>query len=273
MTILSLLAAALLSAEPVAFVVCAPGYPGSTGEAQPAMDAFAAALAARANWPAGSIVGAYYESEKGGSSRLARGDAAVAMLSLPFFLKEAGRLKLGAKLAAVQAGAEPTEVWSLVAKKGRVTGPQSIGGWKVVSLAGYAPGFVRGTALAAWGRLPANAEVVESQQVLSWLKKAAAGENVAVLLDGTQGRAVGTLPFASELEVVARSAPLPTGVVATVDRRLSAERWGVLEKALRSLRDSPDGAAALDGIRLQGFAPLDESALAAARREFGAATR
>jgi len=273
MTALPVLASVLLAAEPVAFVICAPGYPGSTAEAQPAMDAFAAALAARAGWPAGSIVGAYFESGKAGAERLAKPDAAVAMLSLPFFLQEAGHAKLQPRLGAVQAGAGATEVWSLVAKKGRVTSPASLADWKLVSLAGYAPAFVRGTALGAWGKLPASVEVVQSSQVLSWLRKAAAGENVAVLLDGVQGKALATLPFASDLEVVVRSAPVPSGVVATVGKRLPADRWAALDKALRSLRESPDGAAALEGIRLESFVPLDEAAFAAARKSYGAADR
>lgn len=268
-----LVASVLLAAEPVAFVICAPGYPGTTAEAQPAMDAFAAALATRAGWPAGAIVGSYFERENEGAARLARRDVSVAMLSLPLFLKEGGRVKLSARLAAVQVGAEPTEVWSLVAKKGRVTAPASLAEWKIVSVAGYAPAFILGTALGAWGKLPSSVEVVESTQVLSWLRKATQGENVALLLDGAQGRALSTLPFAADLEVVTRSGPLPSGVVAVVDKRLSAKRWAELEKALLSLRGSPEGAAALDGIRLQGFVPLDEAALAAARKSYGALDR
>jgi ABC-type phosphate/phosphonate transport system substrate-binding protein len=96
---------------------------------------------------------------------------------------------------------------------------------------------------------------------------------VAVLLDGAQAAALPSLPFAAELEVVARSAPLPTGVVVTVGKRLSPDRWKVLEKALRQMADRPDGAAALEAIRLQGFVPLDTQALAAARKAFGAAAK
>jgi len=270
MLVLPMLAALSLAAEPVAFVICAPGYPGTTEEARPAMDAFAAALAARAGWPAGSVTGAYFESAKAGLARLSTPDASVAMLTLPLYLEEADRLKLQARLAAVQAGAQATEVWSLVAKKGRVTGPASLAGWKIASVAGYSPRFVRGTALSTWGALPANVEIVQSAQVLSWLRKAVAGEDVALLLDGTQAGALPTLPFAAELEVVAKSPSLPNGVVATVGKRLPPTRWEALDKALRSLRDSAEGAAALDGIRLQGFVPLDAGALAAARKAFGA---
>lgn len=267
---LSMLASLALAAEPLAFVICAPGYPGTTEEARPAMDAFAAALAARAGWPAGSIVGAYFGSAKAGEERLSKPDAGIAMLALPLYLEEAERLKLQPRLVAVQSGAAATEVWSLVAKKGRVTGPASLEGWRIVSLAGYSPRFVRVTALSGWGTLPPKVEIAQSGQVLSWLRKAVGGENVALLLDGAQSAALPTLPFAAELEVVTRSPPLPSGVVATVGKKLAAGRWEALEKALLSLRDAPDGAAALDGIRLQGFAPLEASTLAAARKSFGA---
>jgi ABC-type phosphate/phosphonate transport system substrate-binding protein len=121
--------------------------------------------------------------------------------------------------------------------------------------------------------VPSSVKVVQTSQVLSALRKAVAGENVAVLLDGAQAAALPTLPFAAELEVVARSAPLPTGVVVTVGKRLTPERWKALEKALRQLGDRPEGAAALDAIRLQGFVPLDIASLAAARKAYGAATK
>jgi hypothetical protein len=116
-------------------------------------------------------------------------------------------------------------------------------------------------------------KVVQTGQVLSSLRKASAGENVAVLLDGAQAAALASLPFAAELEVVARSAPMPTGIVVTVGKRLAPERWKALEKGLRQLGDRPEGVAALEAIRLQGFVPLDTQALAAARKAFGTASK
>ncbi len=273
MTPAALLFTLALAADPVAFVAVAPGYPGTTVEAQPSMDAFAAALATQAGLPSGSIVAAYFEKDRPGAERLQQGDAGFGMVSLPFFLREADALHLEARLVASQKGTGPTEVWALVAKKGRVTAPASLDGWQVNSIAGYVPAFVTGTALQGWGRMPANVKVVQTSQVLSSLRKAAAGENVAVLLDGAQAAALPSLPFASELEVVARSAPLPTGIVVTVGKRLPADRWKLLEKGLRQLADRPEGAAALEAIRLQGFVPLDPQPLAAARKAYGAAAK
>jgi hypothetical protein len=273
MNFVSILAALALGADPVAFVTVAPGYPGTTAEAQPSMDAFAAALAGQAGWPAGSVVAAYYEKDAPGLERLAKPDAVVAMLSLPLFLQQADALKLEARLAATQKGAGPTEVWALVARKGRLGSPSALEGWQVNSIAGYAPAFVRGPALGGWGPVPASVKIVQSSQVLSALRKAAAGENVAVLLDGAQAAAFPTLPFASDLEVVARSAPIPSGVLATVGKRLPADRWKILEGALRKLGDTPEGKGALEAIRLQGFVPLDPATLAAARKAYAAAAK
>ncbi|MGA8893078.1 MAG: PhnD/SsuA/transferrin family substrate-binding protein [Anaeromyxobacteraceae bacterium] len=273
MHLVTMIAALALSADPVAFVAVAPGYPGTTAEAQASMDAFASALAAAAGLPAGSVVASYHEKDKAGVERLQKPDAALGMVALPFFLQQADALQLEPRLSAVQKGAGATETWALVAKKGRVTGPSSLEGWQVISIAGYAPAFVTGTALAGWGRMPGSVKVVQSGQVLSALRKAAAGENLAVLLDGSQAAALPGLPFAADLEVVARSAPLPTGLIVTVGKRLSPDRWKAFEKALRQMASSPAGTAALEAIRLQGFAPLDAAAVAAARKAYGAAAR
>ncbi len=273
MTLVHALAALALAADPTVFVAVAPGYPGTTAEAQASMDGFAAALAAGAGLPAGSVRAAYYEKAQAGAERLGKSDAGLGMVALPFFLQEAAALKLEPRLGASQKGTGSTETWALVAKKGRVTGPASLDGWQVSSIAGYSPAFVTGTALAAWGRMPASVKVVQSSQVLSALRKAVAGENVAVLLDGAQAAALPSLPFAAELEVVARSAPLPTGIVVTVGKRISPDRWKALERGLRQLADRPEGAAALEAIRLQGFGTLDTAALTAARKAFASASK
>jgi hypothetical protein len=133
----------------------------------------------------------------------------------------------------------------------------------VSSSAGYAPEFVRG-ALGNWGRIPSSAKIEDSKQVLSGLRKAATGADVVLLLDGEQTAALQSLPFAKDLEVVARSARMPTALATTVGNHLAENRWGELEKALLSLSSNRQGIAALGGIRMVRFAPLDKEALASA---------
>jgi len=270
----SIVAATALATEaPRARIVfCAPGAPGTTEEAQPAMDAFAAALAAKAGLPAGELGATYAASEDVGRARLRAADAALAIGSLPFFLKHEKSLALRAELQPVPQGRGGVERWSLVARKGRIETPASLDGFTILSAAGFSPGFVRGPALGSWGRLPASVRIVQSAAVLSALRRAAAGEQIAVLLDGAQEAALPTLPLASELEVVARSGPLPVGIVAVVDRRAPA-RWEKIRAALRELPSDPAGSDALTGIRMSRFEPLDAKELSAAQRAYAEAIR
>ncbi len=254
-------------------VVCSPGSPGTTAEAQPTMDAFAAALAGKAGLPAGSFGAVYHEAEDAAVARLRSPDAGLALVSLPFYLKHERDLALRAALQAVAKGRPEEERWALVARKGAVTSPAGLEGFTLVSIAGFAPGFVRGPALGGWGPLPASVRILQSSAVLSSLRRAAAGEKVAVLLDGTQEAALRDLPFASQLAVLARSAPLPSGIVASVDAHLPRKTASALESALRGLSSDTSGAAVLDTMRTDRFIPVDEKALVAARKAYAEAAR
>jgi len=269
--LLPLAASGAPPAEPVAFVVCAPGYPGSTAEAQPVMDALAAALADATGWGRGRVTAEYYEDEARGLERLARADAAFALVPLAFFLKHEAALQLAAEAQVVAEGGRAEETWSLVAGKGRVSRPQALDGWEILTSVGYAPRFVRGTALGGWGGAPPGAKVVASGTVLSGLRRAAAGERVALLLDSVEAAALPTLPFAKDLDVVTRSAPVPATVVCAVKKRASAAQVEEAVQALFDLRRRSSGAAALSAMRTEGFVPLDQQSLDRARAAYAAA--
>jgi hypothetical protein len=259
------------ASEPVAFVACAPGYPGSTLEAQPVMDAFAAALAEATGWARGSVHAEYHEDEGHGLERLAGLDAGFALVPLPFFLKHEARLKLVAQAQAVAEGGRSEEIWALVAAKGKLTSAAGLDGWEVLSSAAYAPRFVRGTVLGSWGLVPASARLVTSGAVLSGLRRASTGEAVALVLDRAETAALPSLPFASELEVVTRSAPVPANLVCSVAGRVSAARVEEVKKALLGLARGPSGAAALAAMRTERFVALDRDGLARARAAYLAA--
>lgn len=253
---------------PLTLVVCAPGYPGSTVEAQPSMDALADAVSAAVGWPAGTVKAEYQETEEGGLAKYRGSAPTLALVPLPFYLAHGGDLKLTARLQAVPKDGKDTDVWTLVAKKGRVPHAGALAGWKVVSLAGYAPDFIRNVALAKWGKLPADVTFVASGQALSALRKAASGDNVAVLLDGAQTASLPSLPFAPELDAVAVSTPLPAIVLCTVGPSLGPVDAKRLANGLLKLHENPAGSAALDGVRLVRFVPADDKSLAAARKAY-----
>ena len=264
----AVIAMAASAAGAATMVVCAPGYPGSTAEAQPAMDGLAAALSDAAGWNEGALGAVYFETEKGGLAALAESGAALAMLTLPMFLEHRQSFDLQPIAFAVPDGRRKLERWVLVAGTGAVTQPADLEGWTVISLAGHSPRFVRGPALGDWGGLPTGAEIRDSGAVLSSLRRAARGEPVAVLLDAEQAAALDRLPFADDLEVVHRSPEMPVSVVCGVGDRLGSAERRKLTAALLSLADRDAAVDALAGVRLDGFVDVEPTALAAAVAAF-----
>jgi len=233
-------------------VFCAPGYPGGAGDAQPFVEQFAAAAVADAGWPASSLAAVYDPTEQGGLAKLASPDAALAFVPYAFFFQHGARLHLTPLAQADVAGVGTQERWTLVAKDGGVTGPASLSGYTLLSVAGYAGDFVRHAALEAWP-LPADVKIESAGQLLSALRRIAAGEHVVALLDQTQAAALPTLPFAGQLKSVTQSAPLPVAIIAVVNGRLPAERARALQAGLLKMGHVAGDAEALAQLHLKGF--------------------
>ncbi len=265
------LASAVVAAAapaPITLVICAPGYPGTTKEAQPSMDRLAKAVSTAADWPPTRLAAAYHETEEAGVSRLKAKTPTLALIPLPFYLVHQSELKLTARVQAVEKDGTPATTWTLVAKTGRVTSASSLAGFTIVSIAAYAPDFIRNVALAKWGKLPADVKFLATGQVLGALRKAANGDDVAVLLDASQAASLPTLPFAADLTVVATSPPVPAFLGCTVDSTVGPADTKTLVGALLKLHEIPEGTSALDAVRLTKFVPLDAKGLAAARASY-----
>ena len=242
----------LLAATLSTLVFCAPGYPGGADDAQPLLDQFASAAAAASGWPAGSLAAVYDSTEEGGLAKLGQAGAALAFVPYPFFVEHAAQLHLVPLVEADMRDIGPQQRWTLVAKSGRVTGPQSLAGYTLLSVAGYAPDFVRHSALAGWA-LPPDVKIEATGQVLSALRRVAAGEPVAVLLDQGQVAALPSLPFAAALKAAMQSPELPVAIIAVVDSRLSASRARTLQTGLLKMGHAPGSTDALGSLRLRGF--------------------
>src|SRR5580704_17073422 len=192
-------------------VFCAPGYPGGAGDAQPFVDQFAKAAAASAGWKADSLAAVYDPTEQGGLAKLAEKDSVLAFLPYAFYVQHAAALHLAPLAQADVAGVGTQERWTLVGKAGGpVTGPASMTGYSILSVAGYAPGFVKHSALA------------ES--------------------------ALPTLPLAAQIKTLTQSAPLPVALIAVVDSRLPEPRAKAFQSALIKMKAAAGGAGTLSSV-------------------------
>jgi len=215
-------------------------------------------------WPAGSLAAVYDSTEEGGLAKLGSADAVLAFVPYPFFVEHAAQLHLTPLVQADVADVGPQQRWTLVAKSGHVTGPASMSGYTILSVAGYAPNFVRHIALEGWA-LPSDVKIESTGQILSALRRVAAGEQVAVLLDQTQAAALPSLPFASELKVVRQSPELPVAIIAVVDSRVTAGRARALQAGLLKIGRVSGSADSLAPLRLHGFVQTKLPSQAAAR--------
>jgi len=237
------------------------------------MDVLAGAVSNATEWPPARLAAEYYETEGAGIARLKAPTPSLALVPLPFYLAHASELKLTPRAQAVEKDGKPAVTWTLVAKKGRVTSAASLSGFTIVSLAAYAPDFIRNVALAKWGKLPGDVTFTATGQILSALRKSANGDSVAVLLDAAQSASLPTLPFAAELENVTVSPPVPGIVVCTVGTSLGPTATKQLVAGLLKMSETPEGMSALDAVRLAKFVPLDGEVLAAARAAYAPGTK
>src|SRR5882757_6650503 len=241
---------ALMSAAVATLVFCAPGYPGGAGDAQPFVDQFAKAAAASAGW-GGTLAAVYDPTEQGGLAKLNDKDSVLAFVPYAFFVQHGAALHLAPLAQADVVGVGTEERWTLVGKAGgSVTDAKSLSGYTILSVAGYAPEFVKHSALAAW-TLPSDVKIEATGQILSALRRVASGEPVVALLDQTQAASLATLPFAAQIKTLTQSAPLPVAVIAVVDAGLPEPRAKAFQTALIKMNSA--NVETLASLRLKGF--------------------
>ena len=218
------------------------------------MDQFAKAAAAAAGWKADSLAAIYDPTDPGSLARLADKDSVLAFVPYAFYVQHAAALHLSPLAQVDVTGVGTEERWTLVGKAGGpVTGPASMTGYTILSVAGYAPEFVKQSALAAWAPLPADLRIEATGQILSALRRVASGEPVLALLDQTQAAALSTLPFAAQLKTLTQSAAVPVAFITVVDSRLPAARAKAFQAGLIKLSSTSDGAQMLASLKLKGF--------------------
>ncbi|NKB87781.1 MAG: PhnD/SsuA/transferrin family substrate-binding protein [Acidobacteria bacterium] len=273
--ILGLLGATFAAPEasaPLRLVACAPGYPGTTEQAQPTMDEFARLIEAAADWDAGTLAAEYHEDEVGGLARLRDPDTQVALVPLPLFFKYEAELGLRPIAQTLGPGGTAHERWSLVASTGRVKGPGDLEGWTIAGVPGYADSFVRGNLLRDWGALPKTATIEFTPRVLGALRRAMQGDDVAVILDRSQVEAMDSLPNAADLEVIATAPEMSMGLVVSVGDRLDADTSEALRRALLRVHHDAQFGELLEMVRINSFGPVDDAMVMAGRQAFHGAS-
>lgn len=254
-------ARAAQKASPLALAIVNPGGPGGGAEGDKLAGELASHLADAAGLAGDPITAAYFTQSAPAVTYLAKHKDAFVLGSLGFFLAQRRTAKL-LPLARLVGQAGSDELYSVVVRKGRYRNLDELRGKTLVgSVLADDPRFV--DRFAFGGKLVASEHFrcEPSERPLSALRKLAADEVDAVLLNRSQRAALERMPLSEKLEVIHASAPVPTvGLMMTATPRTRRLRERIVQAVTR-LCGTEKGAPVCQTYGITGFEPVGEDTL------------
>lgn len=245
----------------VALAIVNPGGPDAGAEGDKLARELAAHLGDAAGLDGVELEAAYFTTNEAAAAYVRKHKDGFVLGGLGFFLSQRKSLKL-VPLARLAGKSGDREEFAVVVRKGRYASLDSLRGKTLTGSvladdARYVDRFALGGKLATkdFVRTPTT-------RPLSALRKLAAGEGDAVLLNRAQHEALATTPLAAQLDVIFRSGRVPTvGLMMAATPRTRALRERIVH-AVTKLCDTPKGAPVCQTYGITGFQPMGEDALA-----------
>lgn len=252
----------------VALAIVNPGGPDAGAEGSKLAAELAAHLAASAGIAPAKLRAAYFNQTASALTYLKKHKEAFVLGGLGVFLGQRKALKL-VPLARLVGKTGGDEEFSVVVRKGRYASLQELRGKTLLGSvladdARYVDRFAFGGKLEAskWFRC------MPSERPLSALRKLAADEVDAVLLNRVQLEALRPMPLFEKLQVLHSSGPVPTvGLMMTATPRTRALRDKVVQ-AVSKLCGAEKAAPVCQTYGITGFEPMSEDALAEAIKTY-----
>lgn len=257
-------------AGPRDLLVFYPGAPGSPEDAASVMAELGACLAKAAGWPTGSLKVTFENDLEAGLAAINKDKPGFALVGLPVYLAQAGKLKLKLVAQSHPAGRK-TDGYYILGRK--TDGPADLKtgkGLKLTSNLLYDKTFISRVILGGMN----VEETFKLKEVSSGLRaiKAVAGEEKKadlVLLDQHQHDSLGTLDESKLLKQVHRSPDLPTAPLVALEGVATDADIAALKKALLGMGADKSTEALRETMTLTGFVEPDTAAYDAARKLYG----
>lgn len=244
------------------------GGPGDSNAADKPLRAFFSQWEQSAGLPAGTLAGKYFPQKEQALGFVAEAQPSVFMLPAVTFLEFEKQWGLQA-IAQVALGGKTNEVLRIVGKKGggdlaALKGKTIISNLFSDMKAAELVELDNGTALGKW------MTIEYERSPLASMRKVRDGSAAAVLLDESQWAGLEKLPFASELELVAKTKVVPRPVVAVTKAvdKVTAQK---LKAGLIAAATSSDAKGSLQQFSVDGIVEPDEVVLAQSRKRLGGA--
>jgi hypothetical protein len=248
------------AATPSPVVVCYPGGPVSEEDANKAMSAMLSVVERVGGWPANTFSSAFSSDLQGCKTLLDEKKPAFAITSLGIFLGQRDNLHLEPIVQPKMRG-ETSEQFHLVVVKGAFSNLEGLKGKNVGGSVFDEAEFIRKIVFA--GKIDPEKQFVlkPTKQAIRALRALDKGELDAVLLNGQQFAALGSLPLTHPVESVFTSEPIPLmGLVANQEQSSPEDRQR-FAKALAGMCADPDGKKLCELFSIDSFVPASMSAI------------
>lgn len=246
----------VFSAETLDFAIIQPGQPGTSREAQPAMDSLAAYLQKKLGKGI-QITGIYFNELNDALDFMRSTPPRWGIVSLAFFSAHAGRFQM-APIASTRPGGAEKDIWQLLVSKGAPDDLHNLTGTVWGTMFFEKDAAIRLLFAKDSERLPfavsATSNPLRHLRSLSG-EKAAGVLSSGIVLDRLQYQAMKSLPLAQNMKVIHTSKELPASPVVwfgTPD-----EKSGRLGALLTSMRSDPEAQELLQLLQTDGFGPAD----------------
>lgn len=238
-------------ADPVRFLICQPGGPELTDEQQKLVERLYRYLEDQTGLKDGQIVGIYTNTREACEKELKKQGPTVFFPSLPIFMEYRKKMGLEA-VAQLQIDGQVRDHFYVMAKEDSDLTLEKLAG---KTLAGTHLGSERFVAdIVLEGKVELSEVKLKQERLgLRAIRAVRRGRADAVLLDGTQYRALKGTRYEDGLKVIHVSKDVPTPPVAVVKRRAPKGLGRRLAKALTGMKADPEGQDVLKLFRIEGF--------------------
>lgn len=237
-------------------LICYPGGAVQSQDAEAVTESMLRVVEEAGNWPAGSMTGLFTSAINECGTHLDEQKPPFAITTLGTFLAYREKLDL-IPLAQPVIDGSSAERYRIMVRKGMFNSLQALKGKAVGGALVEEPEFLKRVVLQGKADPQSFFTLKGSQRVLHCLRALTKGELDGVIVNSQQYRALGSLPFAGELEVAFTSEEVPLVGLMANGKLTTADERNRFARALSRVCTHQEGRQLCELFGVENFVPAD----------------
>ena len=248
------------SAHAATIVVCYPGGPVNEADATTAMAAMLRVIERVGHWPANTFDSRFTAQADDCRQLLNTQKPAFAITSLGLFLDQRTAHHL-VPVAQPRMKGTSVERYRLIVRKGTFATLDQLKGKTLGGTVFEEPDFIRSIVFA--GKLDPQTwfQLKPARQAIRTLRALDKGELDAVLLNGQQYAALGSLPLSNPTEAIFTSADIPLMGLVADSKTSTADERDRFAQAMAATCSDGEGKKLCDLFGIDAFVPANAAAI------------